>query len=145
MVELNYTILIQMVIFIALVLTLNKLLYQPIFKIMDERQKVVEGSLEEAKRLSQETERMLSEYESKLIEARQKAVQVVNQAKIQAQEEQKEALTRARKEFEQSLAELRSRLEEEKQQAREKLRQMVNYLAILISEKILGRKLEERL
>ncbi len=144
MIELNYTILIQMVIFIALVLILNKVLYQPIFRILDERKRLVEGGLEEAKSLSEEAQKMLQEYEAKLIEARQNAVKIVNEAKIAAQEEQKKALAEARKEFEESLAKLREQLEKEKEEARKKLHQTVNYLAILIAEKMLGRKLEDR-
>ena len=144
MIELNYTILIQMVIFIALVLILNKVLYQPIFRILDERKRLVEGGLEEAKRLSEEAQKMLQEYEAKLIEARQNAVKIVNEAKVAAQEEQKKALAEARREFEESLAKLREQLEREKEEARKKLHQTVNYLAILIAEKMLGRKLEDR-
>ncbi len=144
MIELNYTILIQMVIFIALVLTLNKILYQPVFRLMDERKRLIDGNLEEARKLNQEAEKLLEDYERKLVEARQQAVKIVNEAKAKAQEEQKEALAQVRKEFEETFAQLRDRLEKEKEEARKKLRQTVGVLAVLISEKILGRRLEER-
>ncbi len=144
MIELNYTIFIEMAIFIALVLILNKLLYQPIFRILDERKRVVEGGIASAESMREEAQRLFAEYEERLVAARQQAVKIVNEAKVRAQEEQKEALAKVRKEFEETLASLKEQLEREKEEAREKLRQTVNVLAILISEKILGRKLEGR-
>ncbi len=144
MISLNYTILIQLVMFVALVLILNKILYQPIFRIMDERRRLIDGNLEEAERLNREAQKALEEYEKALVEARQKAVKMVNEAKAKALEEQREALASVRREFEQTMAELKERLAKEEEEARKKLRQTVNVLAILIAEKILGRRLEER-
>ncbi len=144
MVSLNYTILIQMAIFIALVLVMNKVLYQPFFRLMDERKRAVDGNLEEAKRLNQEAEKLLSQYEERLVEARQKAIRMVNEAKVRAVEEQREALAEVRREFEQTLTQLKAQLEREKEEARKKLRDTASFLAVLIAEKILGRRLEER-
>ncbi len=143
MINLNYTILIQMIIFIALVIIMNKIFYQPIFQVLDERKNLIDGNRKQAEELTQKTEALLSEYEKKLVEARQKAVAMVNEARMMAQEEQKEAIVKARAEMERSLAELKAQLEKEKEEARKVLRQTANLLAVLIAEKLVGRRFEE--
>ncbi len=143
MINLNYTILIEMVIFVTLVVVMNKLFYKPIFDILDRRRELIDGNKRQAEELSKKAEALLSEYEKKLLEARQKAVALVNEARQAAQEEQKEAIAKARAEMEKALAELKKQLEKEKEEARKVLRQTANLLAVLIAEKLVGRKFEE--
>jgi len=75
--------------------------------------------------------------------ARRQLVALVNEARQAAQEEQKEAIAKARAEMEKALAELKKQLEKEKEEARKVLRQTANLLAVLIAEKLVGRKFEE--
>ena len=143
MIELNYTILIQMIIFIGLILISNQIFYKPIFQVLDRRKELIDGNLEKARELRVKAEEFFKQYEEKLLEARQKAVAIVNEARMAAQEAQKEALSKARAEMEEMLAGLKKELEKEKEAARETLRQTAKVLAILIAEKIAGRRFEE--
>ncbi len=53
MIDLNYTMLIQMVNFLVLIFILNLLLYKPITKIIDERNKKIEDSKSEVESLDE--------------------------------------------------------------------------------------------
>ena len=68
----DYTILIQMVIFLALVFILNFLLYKPILSIIDRRKKQLEESENEIKLFNESVEKRVAEYEEKLKQAKTK-------------------------------------------------------------------------
>jgi F-type H+-transporting ATPase subunit b len=71
----DYTMLIQMVIFLALVFVLNILLYKPILSIIDRRKKQLEESENEIKLFNESVEKRVAEYEEKLKQAKVKATE----------------------------------------------------------------------
>lgn len=142
--SLDYTLLIQMVNFIVLVVLLNALIFKPILKVFDERKAKVEGVMDEARRLSEEAERLMEEYERKISEARQQALQLVNEGRIQAMEDQKEALAKVREEAEAQLKQLKERIDKEKGEASRVLERFAQVLSISIAERLLGRPLDSK-
>ncbi len=143
MINLDQTLLVQMVNFIILVLVLNYLLYKPLLKIIDERKERIEGTLEEAERMMKEAERKLEEYNSRIRQARQQAQQIVAEGRLKASEEQKRILASVRKETEERLEKLQRELEAQKASAREVLRRQAEVLSIRIAERVLGRSIQE--
>ena len=59
MIELNWTILIQMVNFLILIFVLNKILYKPVLKVLEERDEKIYGGQQKIKDLEEETRQML--------------------------------------------------------------------------------------
>jgi len=59
----DYTMLIQMIIFLALIFVLNILLYKPILSIIDRRKKQLEESENEIKLFNESVEKRVAEYE----------------------------------------------------------------------------------
>jgi len=144
MVSLNYTLLIQMVSFIVLVILMNKILFSPILKIMQERNDKLNNTLQEAESLSSRAEELLEEYNKKMLKAKQQALQVVNDARANALEDQRKAIAKAKEEAEKKLDELKKRIEVESKTASENLERFAQALSILIAEKILGRAIESK-
>lgn len=142
MIELNYTIVFQMLIFLLVFFVLRKTLYEPLFEIFDKRKELIDNRISEAKRLIEESEQLLKDYESRLLKARQEVVKFINEAKIKAQEEQRLALIKLRSEVDMQLNALKLDLEKEKEEARKLLKDMVANMVPMILEKILGRRLE---
>ena len=85
----DYTLLIQMVIFLSLIFVLNILLYKPILAIIERRKKQLEESENEIKLFNESVEKRVAEYEEKLKQAKIKGSELkkeiiqegVNQAK----------------------------------------------------------------
>jgi F-type H+-transporting ATPase subunit b len=74
MIDLDYTMLIQMINFLVLIFILNLLLYKPITKIIDERIKKIEDSKSEVDSLDEKAELKIADYEEKMRQARQEAM-----------------------------------------------------------------------
>jgi F-type H+-transporting ATPase subunit b len=144
MVNLDYTLFIQMVNFIVLVILLNAVIFKPILKLFDERNEKVEGAVDEARRLSEEAEKLMEEYERKISEARQQALQLVNEGRLQAVDSQKKALAKVRGEAEGQLKQLKERVDKEKGEASRVLERFAQVLSISIAECLLGRPLDSR-
>ncbi len=145
MIELNYTIIIQIVVFLAVFFTLNELLYKPLFEVFDKRKELIDKRFEEAKRLMEEAEKMVKSYEEGITKARQEVVRIINEAKLKAQEEQRLALMKVREEIDDMLNKLKKELEVEKEEAKKSLREIAVGIASVIAEKLIGRKPEVRL
>ena len=142
MVSLNYSLIFQMVNFIVLIFLLNFIIFKPILRIIDERREKTDGALAEARRLMDEAEALLKEYNEKVSGAKQKAVGVINEGRTKAIEEQRVALADARSKAEENLRLLEERIDKEKREAAQKLGDFAKVFSIHIAEKLLGRPLE---
>lgn len=144
MINLNYTLLIQMVGFIILVILMNKILFKPILKVIDERRGGIDGALKDANSLVQKAEGLMEEYNRKVLEARQRAVQLISEGRLSATDDQKRAVAQAREEADIALQELRKRIEEERGIASKSLERFAQAFSIVIVERILGRAVESK-
>ncbi len=142
--NINATLLIQIVAFILLIWFVNKVLWGPLTKLMAERQKRIADGLSAAEKGKHELE--LAEQRAKdvlkdakaqaaniLAQAEKRANEIVEDAKIKAQEEAERIKTAAQAEIEQEIA-----------QAREQLRQEVAELVVTGAEKILQKEVDAK-
>ncbi|MGB9807964.1 MAG: ATP synthase F0 subunit B [Thermosulfidibacteraceae bacterium] len=144
MIELNYTLVIQLLIFLAVYFILDRVLYKPLFEIFDKRKELIDKRFEEARKLIEEAEKMMKLYEEGITKARQEVVRIVNEAKVKAQEEQRITLMKVRDEMEAMLNNLKTELDKEEEEAKKVLRDMAMSIASTVVEKVLGRKVEVR-
>ena len=139
MVELNYTVWIQMVNFILLIFILNFLLYKPVLKIIEKRNKKLEASDEEVKSLNETIERNMAEYEGKVRQARAEAVVQRDEIEEEGTEQGKAIIGKVRDEISEKLGDFKTKLQNETDKARGVLRDQTGTIATDISEKVLGR------
>ena len=139
MVELNYTVWIQMVNFILLILMLNFLLYKPVLKIIEKRNKKLEMSDEEVKSLNETIERNMAEYEGKVCQAKAEAVVQRDGIEEEGTEQGKAIIGKVRDEISEKLGDFKTRLQNETDKARGVLQDQTRTIATEISEKVLGR------
>ncbi len=142
MIDLNYTVWIQMVNFLLLILILNFLLYKPILKIIDKRNKMMEESQEEVRSLQQSVDQKMADYEEQLRQARAEAASQRDAVKEEGSEVARKVLEEARNEVSQTIGELKARMEREREDARTILRERTQEIALEISEKVLGRGMQ---
>lgn len=85
MLELNGTFLILIVSFLAFIYLLDQVFVKPISKVMTARAAKIEKDLVESKGYRQEAEGVLSQYQTRLAEIREKAQLTINEAVAEAQ------------------------------------------------------------
>ena len=134
----------EVVSFGILLWVLYKFAFPPILKIMEERERKIRESLEQAERHRLEAERKLQEYESKLNAAAREAEAVMAQAKERAQRLLEENEQRLAADAERIKSETAREIEHERRRAVQEIRAQTTDLALLVAEKVVGRSLNEQ-
>lgn len=141
MIQLDYTLLIQMANFLILLLILNKFIYKPILNLLDQRRKRLEDSEKLVADLKERTSRQWEQYEAELQGARISAATERERLKAEGSEAERKLLEQAREKAAKLMHDARVRIDEESRKAREVLKDQAQILGLEMAEKILGRKL----
>jgi len=141
-VELNITLVYQMVNFLILMFILNLLLYKPILSIIEKRQKTFDDSDSEIKRLNETIERKMAEYEDKVRQAKMKAVEEKGEIVKEGTDKAKDILDDVRAEVPGMMEGFREKLDAEVSAARSFLNSKSKELSVEIAEKVLGRSVQ---
>ena len=141
MVEINLTIVVQVIQFLILVFILNRLLFKPIGQVLAERQQKI-TSWEEKTQNLQETARLnLEKYENQLTEERLKARESQEQLTRELKEKEDENIKAVSEKAALIVAETQQALEQERERLRVEPRQQAKELSQILAEKVLGRGL----
>jgi F-type H+-transporting ATPase subunit b len=140
MISLDISILYQVILFIFLLLVLNKILFQPYLALLDERERRTSGAQHDSADLEYEGARLRAQYEEKVAEARSiAAAERENILKI-GREEREKILGQARQEAEQHLAQVRKEIAAALEIERRLAAAEAAAIAAAIASKVLGRK-----
>jgi F-type H+-transporting ATPase subunit b len=139
MLDLNYSLAVQAALFVALWLVLKWLWFDPAMKLIAERAIRSEGQVQEARALEAEIEKLRSERQAALQQARTEAQREVADIMRRAEAEQKQLIAQATDEAQRTLAEIRGRVAEEVAVARRTLSADVGTLAREVARKVLER------
>ena len=141
MISVDWTLGLQFVNFIILLIILNKLLYKPLMNIIAERREAVEGSHDRAKRLEADIEEKMQRYQQQLSDAKLAANDERNKLKKAATEEETKVLSEAQGKATTRLQAIKSQVGDEAATASKVLKSEAEFLAGQIATKILGREL----
>ena len=140
MVEINLTIVLQVVQFLILVFILNRILFRPISQAIEERDGKI-AAWEEKTRTLQETVRTkIESYEKELAKVKAKTQEEQEQISDELKEKEEEKVRAVFEEAAQMVASTRQALQEETQRLRQELGQQAEEMARMMTEKVLGRK-----
>ena len=140
MVEINLTIVIQVVQFLVLIFILNRLLFKPISQVITERTEKI-ADWEEKTRNLQETARLkLESYENQLREEKAQAQQRQEELIKELKKKEEENLRAVSEEASRLVASTQTAIEEETERLRGELRKQAAELSQMLAEKVLGRK-----
>ena len=140
MVEINLTIVIQVVQFLILILILNRLLFKPISHVTAERQEKIAAWKERTRTLEDSVRAKLESYEQHLREARAEADEEQERMKEEVKQKEEDKLRALSEEAAQMMASRRQTLQEETERLRSELRQEAAEMTRILVEKVLGRK-----
>jgi F-type H+-transporting ATPase subunit b len=140
MISLDISILYQVVLFVILWLILNKILFQPYLKLVEDREQKTTGAQHDFYDLEHEGARLRVQYDEKIAQARSAGYTAKEQILQNAQVERERILTGAREEAAQILERVRQELVTLLEQERQVAATEAAALAAEMASKALGRK-----
>jgi F-type H+-transporting ATPase subunit b len=137
--DIDGTLFLQLALFLLMVIVLSKLLFKPFLKVSEERFKATEGAKGEANKMVEKASHDGAVYETKLGEARAKALAERGVLRAEAHKREREILEQGRDLATKHLEATTRVITENTTKARAELAPRVSDLAQEISKKILGR------
>jgi len=139
MIDINISLLFQLVNFIVLLIALNFILFNPIRQIMQEREQDISSSFGDAKAAQERTQNLLEQYNSALAEAKQKAATTYNAIYQQGLDAQRDMISGERTKAGEMLDKARTEIVAAANTARTDLKKEAERLSQEITAKLLGR------
>ncbi|KZY68112.1 F0F1 ATP synthase subunit B [Oleiphilus sp. HI0071] len=140
--NINYTLIGQIIFFAVFVLFCMKYVWPPIMAAMQEREKKISDGLAAADRASKDLELAQKKAGEELKDAKVQAAELIEQANKRASQIVDEAKENAKKEGDRLLTAAQAEIEQEKNRVREELRAEVSAIALAGAEKILGSEID---
>jgi F-type H+-transporting ATPase subunit b len=139
MIDINVSLLIQLVNFIVLLIALNFILFNPIRQIMQEREQGISSALEDAKTAQHRMQSLLEQYNSSIAESKQKAATTYSSIYQQGLDAQRDMISAERAKAGEMLDKARAEIAAASNTARTDLQKEAERLAQDITSKLLGR------
>lgn len=137
----NSTMLVQMLLFGITVIIMNRLVFRPAMKILDEREDELKRHHDEQHEFEKQSKALKVEYEQKLHDVRAEASTLLNQHERKAKEVAAQAIQQRQDESKAVIAETRAAFAAEMADQKDVLDRQVPELAKNLASKLLGRQL----
>ncbi|MBI4811839.1 F0F1 ATP synthase subunit B [Candidatus Falkowbacteria bacterium] len=115
---------------------------KPLLKIMGERTKKIEKSLDDANEIENKLAQTKAEYEVIVAGAKKEANEIIEKAGAAAAEKKKEIITRAKEEVGQIINQEKAKMQTEKARTLKEIKKEVADLVVVSLEKILAEKVD---
>lgn len=133
----------EVVSFAILLFVLYKFAFPGILSVLEEREKKIKNSLDEAEAHRVEAERRLKEYEMRLAGASREAEGILAAAKERTQRLMEENEQRLTAEAERIKGDATREIEQERRKAIQEIRTQTTDLALMVAEKVVQRSLTD--
>lgn len=140
LIDIDYTVLIQLVLFGVLFVIANKLLFQPYLALRRRRKDGIEGARAEAERMTAQADAKLADYEKQLALARGRANEEGRKVRAEAAAHEKQVTDAARAEAQKAIEAAGAKMRSETDAARAQLLPQADAIAHQIASKLLGRE-----
>lgn len=131
-----------LVLFLIFVFVLNRILFRPISRVLDERQTLTEGAANEARAAKRRYEARLAEYEATIRQARAESYRRSEQDRAAALDERRRLIEEAKQFANEEIGRAKHEIERQAAGARAALESESRQIAQRISRTVLGRTLE---
>ena len=139
-VDLDASLVVQIGIFILLLVILKPLLFDPMLKLFEEREKKIEGTRREATKEDERSAKALAKYEGILAKAREAGNVECDQLRSEGQKKEAEILSLVRSQTTATVENGRKSIADEAKTARAALEADANALGAAIASRVLGRE-----
>lgn len=123
-------------------LILKKLLFKPVKKMIDDRQKEIADQYAEAERRRQEAEQAKLAYDQEIAQAKQKRDEIVREAAELAHRQERDILNAAREEAKAITAKAQSDIRQERRKVFNEMKTEISDIAIEIAEKVTEKEID---
>lgn len=144
MVDLNMTLVAQILNFLILVVILTKVAYKPLMKALAEREEKIAKNIESAEQDAIEAKKLLADYQKQLASARIEAQEIVDKATKLAAEEREAGIAETRAEIERMRKAAQADIERDRELAVAKLKGEVVALSMAAAAKIISNNIDEK-
>lgn len=142
--DINLTLVVQMLVFAAFVLFTMKFVWPPLAKAMEERQDKIADGLSAAERGRKELELAQHRVKEELKQAKAQSAEIIDKANKRSSQIIEEAKEAAKREAQLQAKIAQEQLSQQINHAKEELRKQVSKLAIIGAERILKREVDAK-
>jgi F-type H+-transporting ATPase subunit b len=128
-----------LVLFLIFVFVLNRILFRPIGRVLDERQTLTEGAANEARAARGRFEASLAEYEATIRQTRAESYKRSEQERAVALDGRRRLIEEAKQQADEEIGRAKAEIERQAGQARTLLESESRQIAERISRTVLGR------
>ncbi len=139
-VDVDGTLFVQLVLFVVLLLVLKPLLFDPMMKLFEEREKRIEGTRRKATKEDEKSAKALAEYERICGRAREEGAKERDTLRASGLKQEAEILGKVRAETVAAVEQGRAAIGQEANSARMALRQEAVALGRELASRVLGRE-----
>ncbi len=139
-IDLDGTIVFQLVTFVLVFLVLSTFVFKPMLALFDAREKAIDGAKVSAKNLEKDADAALAKFEAEVKAAKVEASAERDRLRADGQRLERELVAGAREIADKALAEATKTMNDEAAAVRVAMRTNVPVIAAQIAEKLLGRK-----
>jgi F-type H+-transporting ATPase subunit b len=141
MININITLLFQIVNFLALLFLLNLVLFRPIRRIITKRKQVIDDFTVTIGSMTKNAQDAMNRFAQKIREAREEGAARVQSLKEDAHEAEAKLIAQSNQEAQARISQLRKQMDSEIQETRGQLQAQVQAFSQAVAEKILGRSI----
>ena len=134
----------QIVNFTIVFLVLYFFALKPLAKVMRERTKKIEKGLTDAKKIEENLAQTKNEYGKKMAIAKKEANEIIEKARLQAEEKKQATIDKAKAEIGQIINEQKEQIQAEKAKTLKEIKKEVASLVIAAAEKVLEQKIDNK-
>ena len=130
--------------FAIVLLLLTKFAWNPLLKVIAERQARIAGQIEAADQERAAAEKLRAEYQQQMQNAKGDAQSIMDKAMRQADNTKEEIIASAREEHARLLEAAQEKIARERQQALEDIRSEVVSISVAAAAKVIGQSVDEK-
>ena len=141
MISIDYSLVVQIVLFLILWSILRRVLFGPVGRVMAERERRTDGAHAEARSLVEEGKELQERYDAAIAKAKAEGEAIKSEIREEALKARNAILSQGRDVAAQKIQEIRGEVQTELEAARRVASANADALAEEMAEKVLGRKL----
>ncbi|HEY5034171.1 MAG TPA: F0F1 ATP synthase subunit B [Candidatus Dormibacteraeota bacterium] len=142
-IDINGTVIVELITFIAMMAVLARWVYPEIVRLAEARQRMIAEQLTEAEKSRADAEARLKEAEEKFNDARKTAQTMIDAATKSGEQLRQELKQKAEEEAKRLTGAARKQIEAERERAIQSVRNEVAGLVIAATEKVIGETLDD--
>jgi F-type H+-transporting ATPase subunit b len=141
-VDVDWSFAVQLGLFVGLILVLKPILFDPLLKLFEEREKRIDGAKLQARKIDEKSATALAKYESEMAKARAAAGTDRDKIRAEAQKREQEILATMRAATSKTLEDGKRAAQIEAEKARVVLKSEAGSMARDLASRVLGREVQ---